>query len=383
MILFYLSILSYIAATPLNLQDVFDEGSDQTVHVGLTRQYSAKSIKLETRNATLIGMASDARLDLEAQPSPAFHLVNSTLKLANLKIVPSLLSPFAEAVDHSHLTIEQCTYATLHFTHPILVGDQSTLVLSSMTFDLVTFHSSLIAQVQTAINPTLSISLHFCSFTNSAVAAQSPIVAGSDVAGISISDSTFLNISCHSQPVMPLEPVNSASYRHVEIVDSRFNTVEGPLAGGVVFGVQAHSLHLRSVKMSDCSNAVHFWERVPFPASTAMTMSRCSVTQATTTAFQPNGSFLFFVGSTVSLNITSCSFSHCTARQSGGCVWVTTSESIDLFRCRVSNCSAGGNGGFLCCSESTTNASLRNNSFSSCSAEGKTTIDRHFTIHHD
>ncbi|KAK2946987.1 hypothetical protein BLNAU_18073 [Blattamonas nauphoetae] len=284
-------------------------------------------------------MKSGVTLDLEAEISPAFRLINTTVSLETIVIIPSNSAPFAEAKNDSLLLLEQCTYSTMN-------------------------------RYGEADNPCLSISLLSCSFENSTVETQTPIVAGDDIERIAISDSTFVNITCTDKSVLPTTPMSGVPSRSIEIVGGIWTSLDGPLSGSVVFGIKAHSLLLKSVEMTDCSNAARFWGNIALPEKTDITVISSKITSARTTPAQPNGSFLFLFHRNIALTLIDTIFYECTASQDGGCIWSCSTLTATIRECAVVLCSAEGNGGFMCSSGDHTDIVLLNSTFDKCGACG-------------
>ncbi|KAK2954964.1 hypothetical protein BLNAU_10104 [Blattamonas nauphoetae] len=365
-----LAFLSFFKSETLDLQDLIDEYTSQEFNAALYEIYRASSISLESRHAAFVGMKSDATLDLEAEISPAFHLINTTVSLKTIVIIPSNSAPFAEVKNDSLLLLEQCTYSTMNLLHPILLGERSKLAVDTLSFVNIAFASPLISGYDNSDNPTLSISLLSCSFENSTVETQTPIVAGDDIERIAISDSTFVNITCTDKSVLPTTPMSGVPSRSIEIVGGIWTSLDGPLSGSVVFGIQAHSLLLKSVEMTYCCNAARFWGNIALLEKTDITVISSKITSARTSPAQPNGSFLFLFHRNIALTLIDTIFYECTASQDGGCLWSCSTLTATICECAVVLCSAEGNGGFMCSSGDHADIVLLNSTFDKCGACG-------------
>ncbi|KAK2952263.1 hypothetical protein BLNAU_12822 [Blattamonas nauphoetae] len=183
-------------------------------------------------------------------------------------------------------------------------------------------------------------------FANATLVSPTPIIGGTDVETITVSNCLFLNIAVLEQSPLPLAPTSGAPFRRVEISGTILDEVAGPLCGTIVFGLQADILKLELVTMTNCSNAVHFLENAVFAERSEVWVNLCSIEGSRTNPFQPNGSFLFLCNPHTTITLNSSSFAHCTASEDGGCVWTSSRAQIEIENSSATNCSAGGRGGW-------------------------------------
>ncbi|KAK2950089.1 hypothetical protein BLNAU_15011 [Blattamonas nauphoetae] len=355
----------------IDLQDLIAEHPQQTFSVGLSDVYRASEVLLKSRTVTLVGVTSSALLDLEMEQRWAFDVNDCVLKVNTLTIKPSRFSSFAKAENESEMWLDQCVYCTLDFCQSIVVGERSTLTLSSISMRFVTFRASLISTIGGIDNPHLSISLSSCMFANATLVSPTPIIGGTDVETITVSNCSFLNIAILEESHQPLAPISGVPSRRVEIVGTILDEVDGPLCGTIVFGLQADVLKLELVTMTNCSNAVRFWENAVFAERSEVWVNLCSIEESRTTPFQPNGSFLFLCNPHTTITLNSSSFAHCTASEDGGCVWTSSQAQIEIENSTATNCSAGGRGGWICSTGAHTTFAGRNSSSMCCSAGGQ------------
>ncbi|KAK2952698.1 hypothetical protein BLNAU_12347 [Blattamonas nauphoetae] len=355
----------------IDLHSLIDLHTEPMFFVGLSEVYRASEVLLKSRTVTLVGKTTVTLLDLETEFQSAFRLTSSTLKLITLTIKPSRFSSLATAENDSEMSLDRCIYSMVEFCQSILVGERSKLVLSSFSMSFVTFRASMIAGTGSSENPRLSISLSSCMIDNALLVSQFPIIGGTDIETITVSNSSFSNITVLEDPSHALERAAGVPSRRIEVIHTSLHEISGPLSGTLFFGVQAHSLKLALVSMTDCSNAAPFWESVVFPESSEVSVDECAILGATTTPFQPNGSFLFLCNPHTTMTLNSSSFAHCTASEDGGCIWTSSQARIEIENCTTTNCSAGGRGGFVCSTGHRTTFAYNNSTSVSCSAGGQ------------
>ncbi|KAK2948329.1 hypothetical protein BLNAU_16778 [Blattamonas nauphoetae] len=367
----FILIISLLTPQMTDLQDIIDLHPQQSFYVGLSDVYRASEVLLKSRAVILVGETSSALLDLETESLSAFALNNSTLKLNTLTIKPSRFSSFAKAENDSVMSLDHCVYSTSDLCQSIVVGERSTLTMSSISLGFVTFSTSLISTIGGIDNPHLCISLSSCMFANAILISPTPIIGRTDVETITVSNCSFLNITVLEQSPLPLAPISGVPSRRIEIIGTALHDVAGPLCGTIVFGLQADILKLELVTMTNCSNAVRFWENAVFAERSEVWVNLCSIEGARTTPFQPNGSFLFLCNPHTTITLNSSSFAHCTASEDGGCVWTSSQAQIEIENCSATNCSAGGRGGFLCSTGSHSTFTDSNSTSVCCSAGGQ------------
>ncbi|KAK2963496.1 hypothetical protein BLNAU_1539 [Blattamonas nauphoetae] len=308
--------------------------------------YTGSRIHLPLRTLLFRGADTASRVILRAEyvSAPLFDLQNTSLQLDSLSLIPNNGSAFIVGNGRNEITMVSCVHAYSIRDGAFVEIESGSLNITHNTFlGRSRYDGPFLARTGYS-KDALTLLMKLCSVNVITMTTLAPLLASADVSSIQIIDCTFSAIQISPGAQRPA-PVVESSMTSVTINGSRFVNVEGPLSGGIVFGLKYLNLNIHGSFFTNCTGTTSFAETVKGQPIPNYNFRETYFTDCHSLDAIPNGGGLV-ISTYCQMTMNSVTFRGCKAKGKGGAIAFTDMpKSLNFTSCSFVDNSATGGGG--------------------------------------